>query len=187
MDKARVRADRLAARSGAAVDDGAGAALAVRVLSLLTAAPTTVAAYRSLPDEAPTGPLLDALHRAGHRVLLPVLRADRDLDWAPAAPGDPGRPGLRGTSVPTGPPLGVEAVAQAALVVVPAVACDRAGHRLGRGGGSYDRALSRVRPGTPVVALVHDLDLLDDVPVEPHDVGVDVVVSPRRTLVVPRA
>ena len=61
---------------------------------------------------------------------------------------------------------------------MPALAVDRRGMRLGRGGGCYDRALGRVPRGTPVCALLHDGELLDEVPCEPHDRPVTHVVTP---------
>ncbi len=110
------------------------------------------------------------------RLLLPVLRPDNDLDWAvfrgtlvPAA---------RGLREPAGPRLGTGAIAGAELVIVPALAVDRRGVRLGRGGGSYDRALHRVGPATLVVAALYDGELLDEVPEQPHDQRVDAVVTP---------
>ena len=62
--------------------------------------------------------------------------------------------------------------------MVPALAVGASGTRLGRGGGSYDRALARVRPGVPVLALLYDGELLDEVPAEPHDRAVTLVVQP---------
>ncbi|MEV4118066.1 5-formyltetrahydrofolate cyclo-ligase [Micromonospora sp. NPDC049645] len=119
-------------------------------------------------------------------LLLPVLLADLDLDWAaytgPAALIAAGR----GIREPAGARLGVAAVAQAELVVVPALAVDRLGRRLGRGGGSYDRALARVPEATLTVALLHDGELVEALPAEPHDRRVRAVVTPAdgmRTLV----
>jgi 5-formyltetrahydrofolate cyclo-ligase len=71
------------------------------------------------------------------------------------------------------------------LVVVPALAVDRAGHRLGRGGGSYDRALSRTH--AEVIALLHDGEAVTALPVEPHDRPVSAFVTPGRGLVTVRA
>jgi 5-formyltetrahydrofolate cyclo-ligase len=111
--------------------------------------------------------------------LLPVLRPDDDLDW--------GRydgtlePGRRGLMEPTGPRLGVDSIAFAQLVLVPALAVDREGYRLGRGGGSFDRAL--VRATGLVVAVVHDDELVDELPREPHDVPVHAAVTPTGGLV----
>jgi 5-formyltetrahydrofolate cyclo-ligase len=114
--------------------------------------------------------------------MAPVLRADGDLDWAPYAPGDALLPGLRGTVQPATAVLGTGAVAGAGLVVVPALAVDRTGNRLGRGGGGYDRALARRRdragtgPGA-VVAVVFADELLDEVPTQPHDQPVDAILT----------
>ncbi|HUR14661.1 MAG TPA: 5-formyltetrahydrofolate cyclo-ligase [Mycobacteriales bacterium] len=112
--------------------------------------------------------------------LLPVLREDDDLDWA-RYDGElaPGRLGLL---EPTGPRLGPAAVAECAVVLVPALRVDRAGNRLGKGGGSYDRALRRATGLT--VALLHDDELVDAVPHEAHDVRVRAVASPGNGLVV---
>ena len=69
-------------------------------------------------------------------------------------------------------------IASADLVLLPAVAVDRQGWRLGRGGGSYDRALSRVGPQIPTVALLYDGELLDEVPVGQHDQRVRLIARP---------
>jgi len=137
-----------------------------------------VAAYLSVGSEPETGPLLAGLAGLGVRLIVPVLLDDLDLDWAAYTPGDRVVGGLRATLAPANPRLGVEALAWADLIVVPALAVDRRGHRLGRGGGSYDRALNRVRDGVPVLAVVHDDEVLDELPALPHDRPVDGVVTP---------
>ncbi|TIC79094.1 5-formyltetrahydrofolate cyclo-ligase [Nocardioides sp. GY 10127] len=129
----------------------------------------TLACYVSSPGEPGTGPLLDALRAAGKRVLLPVLKRDMDLDWAPFT-GATDLVGARfGLLEPSAPALGPEAVATADVVLVPGLAVSDAGARLGRGGGSYDRALARVPLGTPVWVLLHPEEVGVDVPTEPHD------------------
>jgi 5-formyltetrahydrofolate cyclo-ligase len=170
-------------RSRSAGDQEAAARqLAQRVLALteLTAA-GTVAAYVSTPTEPGTLLLRTELRRRGHRVLLPVLRADDDLDWA--LDEGPLAPGRRGIAEPAGGRLGAEAIAQATVVVCPAAAVALDGTRLGHGGGSYDRALSRT--AGLVVALVHDDELLDVLPRDPHDQPVHVAVTPTRTVRLP--
>src|SRR3712207_2000137 len=139
----------------------------------------TVAAYVSVGTEPGTGPLLDALLQAGRRVILPVLRPDGDLDWA-ATSGRTGDlvAGPRGLLEPSGRRLGLEAVATADVVVVPGLAVDGTGMRLGRGGGSYDRALARVPVGTPVFALLYPGELVDRVPAATPDRPVTAVISP---------
>jgi len=144
-----------------------------------TRSPMTVAAYFPLPDEPGAG-LPDRLLAAGHRVLLPVLLPDADLDWAPYT-GDTVA-GARGIAQSTEASLGVSAIAAVDLVVVPALAVGPTGARLGRGGGSYDRALARVGPTTPAVALLYDGEWPHHVPQEPHDRPVTAVITPKAGL-----
>jgi 5-formyltetrahydrofolate cyclo-ligase len=139
----------------------------------------TVAAYYSVGAEPGTHGLLFALWKRGTYVLLPILRADGDLDWASYEGPDSLVPGPRGLREPGEPPRGVQAVTSADAVLVPALAVDRAGHRLGRGGGSYDRALARVGPLIPLIALLYDDEIVPHVPAERHDVPVRAAVTPR--------
>ncbi len=115
--------------------------------------------------------------------LLPVLLADGDLDWARY--DGTLAPGRRGLKEPTGERLGLTAIADCDLVLVPALLVDREGNRLGKGGGSYDRALARATGFT--VALLHDDELVEAVPHEPHDVPVRAVASEGNGLVVIRS
>jgi 5-formyltetrahydrofolate cyclo-ligase len=138
----------------------------------------TIAAYYSLASEPDTHGLVYALWKRGGYVLLPLLRPDADLDWASYEGPDSLRPGPRGLAEPGEPPRGLDAVARADLVLVPALAVDRSGVRLGRGGGSYDRALARVGPEVPTIALVYDGELLDKVPADGHDQRVRLVARP---------
>lgn len=179
----RLRAQRrTTARS---VADGRRLAAAVLALPEVLAACShagAVAAYVSRPGEPPTGELIERLLRAGVDVLLPVLLPDLDLDWAL----DDGtrQPGfIASTLEPGGERGGVDAIARAEVIVVPALAVDQAGRRLGQGGGSYDRALTRADQTALVVALVHDSELLDEpVPVAAHDRWVDAAVTTARTV-----
>ena len=140
-----------------------------------------IASYVSIGTEPGTRHLLDVLAARGVLVLAPVLLVDGDLDWAEYDGGGDLAPAARGLLEPAGPRLGVDAVRRADVVIAPALAVDLAGNRLGRGGGSYDRALARVRPGALVVAPLHDGELLPPgvtVPTEPHDRPVHAVVMP---------
>lgn len=138
----------------------------------------TVAAYVSMNGEPGTGPLLDGLRAAGKRVILPVLLPDGDLDWAVYRSPDDLAPARFGLLEPVGERLGVDAVATADVVIVPALAVSPTGVRLGRGGGSYDRALGRVPVGTFTCALLYDGEVGVDVPVEPHDRPVVYAATP---------
>ncbi|GAB2873829.1 5-formyltetrahydrofolate cyclo-ligase [Nocardioides pacificus] len=138
----------------------------------------TVAIYVSFGTEPGTGLLLDRLYGEGRRVLLPVLLPDGDLDWAVyRGPGSlvPARMGLL---EPAGTRLGVDAVAGADVVLVPGLAVSPSGVRLGRGGGSYDRALGRVPVGTFTCVVLYDEEAGLVVPVEAHDRPVTAVATP---------
>jgi 5-formyltetrahydrofolate cyclo-ligase len=157
----------------------AGRSLRDAVLSLPEAQMAgTVAAYISVGTEPDTRGLVYALWKRGTYVLLPLLLSDNDLDWASYEGPDSLAPGPRGLLQPTEPPRGPAAVTSADLVIVPALAVDRSGLRLGRGGGSYDRALSRVGGAVPTVALIYDGELLDEVPAGPRDQRVRMVARP---------
>ena len=138
----------------------------------------TVAAYVSVGGEPGTARLLEALRASGRRVLLPVLLPDGDLDWSRHEGDEHLRPATRGLLEPDGERLGPDAVAGADVLLVPGLAVAADGMRLGRGGGSYDRALARVPVDTFTCVLLHDDEVGLDVPREPHDRPVTAVVSP---------
>jgi 5-formyltetrahydrofolate cyclo-ligase len=154
--------------------------------------PSTIAAYVPVGSE-PGGDLPSVLSPFA-RVLLPALLPNHDLDWVTYR-GEL-QTGPRGLLEPPGPRLGVDAITQADLVIVPALAVDRTGLRLGRGGGSYDRVLNRLAadgpeaPGRPlrppramVVAVLFDGEFVESVPAEPHDRRVHAVITPSGGLV----
>ena len=183
-DKTELRSRLLATRATLSPEQRQDAARALggHALGLLpTGRPAVVAGYVSIGAEPGTRALLDALRARGARVLLPVLLPDNDLDWAVyEGAGSLVRAG-RGLLEPEGARLGPEAVCTADLVLLPGLAVDRSGIRLGRGGGSYDRVLARLgRAGSParLVTLLYDGELLEDVPAESHDRAVDAAVTP---------
>ena len=193
--KKRVRRALRASRAARTPDDRAAvaSALAVRVGSvpevaaLVAAGGGVVAAYAARGAEPGTRPRRELLALSGVRVLLPVIRDDGGLGWGwdsddlvprdhrlaiPEPPADPalgdGADGL--------------AAAGCAVLLIPALGIGADGYRLGQGGGYYDRLLAHVPvhvDGGPLrVAVVHDDELLDTVPHEPHDQPVDAVLTP---------
>ncbi|HYN68291.1 MAG TPA: 5-formyltetrahydrofolate cyclo-ligase [Ornithinibacter sp.] len=170
----RARRRAIAATRDAGADGAVLADHVVALLARLALGPgSVVTSYAAVPGEPPTAALNAALLAGGIRVLLPVTLADLDLDWCDAT----GAPGTAHAA----PPLGRDAVALADLVLAPGLAVDRTGTRMGQGGGCYDRALPRRRPGTPVVVVLHPGELLDagdpPLPRQAHDQPVDAVVT----------
>ncbi|MEU6416378.1 5-formyltetrahydrofolate cyclo-ligase [Streptomyces spiralis] len=188
--KRTVRRELLAARDGLTADElrRAASALARRALELPELARArTVAAYVSVGTEPGTLALLDALRARGVRVLLPALLPDNDLDWGVYAGEDSlarvRHGGKMALQEPAGERLGPDAVTAADVVLLPGLAVDVRGMRLGRGGGSYDRVLARLeRAGAhpALVVLLYDSEVVDHVPEEPHDRPVQAVVTPSR-------
>lgn len=169
-EKARVRAALLAARRARPAPAVTAARARIRELVLARCSEQSwrcVAAFEPLPTEPASRQLLAGLHGLGASVLVPVLLPDRDLDWAHWHP-DPEWPR---------PVLGVAAIGRADAVLVPALAVAVDGTRLGRGGGSYDRALVRAAP-VPTIAVVYDEEILDALPHRAWDRRVTTAVSP---------
>ncbi|MEV6725250.1 5-formyltetrahydrofolate cyclo-ligase [Streptomyces xanthochromogenes] len=183
-EKAVLRRGLLDARKRLSGDEllNASRALADRALALPElAAANTVAAYVSVGSEPGTRALIDSLHTRGVRVLLPVLLPDNDLDWAPYAGPEHLRPAGRGLLEPDGERLGPDAVTAADAVLLPGLAVDARGMRLGRGGGSYDRVLARIGAAgraPALVVLLYANEVVARVPEEPHDHPVQAVVTP---------
>ncbi|MEU0247242.1 5-formyltetrahydrofolate cyclo-ligase [Streptomyces sp. NPDC006235] len=187
-DKRSLRLEFLAVRNRLTADDlrETSAALARRALELPELARAgTVAAYVSVGSEPGTRALLDALRARGVRVLLPVLLPDNDLDWGVyEGEGSLARVqhgGRMALFEPSGERLGPDAVTTADAVLLPGLAVDARGMRLGRGGGSYDRVLARLeRAGAhpALVVLLYDSEVVEHVPGEPHDRPVHAVVTP---------
>jgi 5-formyltetrahydrofolate cyclo-ligase len=183
-----LRREILAVRNRLTADDlrETSAALAGRALELPELARAgRVAAYVSVGSEPGTLALLDALRARGVRVLLPALLPDNDLDWGPyEGEGSLARVqhgGRMALFEPAGKRLGPDAVTTADAVLLPGLAVDARGMRLGRGGGSYDRVLARLeRAGAhpALVVLLYDSEVVGRVPAEPHDRPVDAVVTP---------
>ncbi len=159
-------------------------ALARRVADRLFRLPevtsaTSVLVFYSFGSEVPTAEMAERLLSSGKRLLLPYLDAT-GMEAAEVRSGDrlvetdygPKEPGRR---VPV-QPEDVDAV------ITPGLAFDRRGHRLGYGGGHYDRYLARLGPGTAAVAIAFDVQVLAEVPADEHDRPVDILVTDAETV-----
>ncbi|AFM18942.1 5,10-methenyltetrahydrofolate synthetase [Mycolicibacterium chubuense NBB4] len=185
--KSQVRTEILASRRTLTAErhDAEAAALA-RHLSASILDGQTVCAYVPVGSEPGSVEMLDALLLRGAAVLLPIAREDPGgaplpLRWARYRPGGlVAAPfGLREPPPPWSP---AERLAEAAVVLVPALAVDRHGVRLGRGAGFYDRTLPLADPAARLVAVVRDEELVDRLPSEPHDVRMTHALTPRAGL-----
>jgi 5-formyltetrahydrofolate cyclo-ligase len=183
----RIRSER-ARRSPAdrAVQARALAGIALELPEIQAA--HCVGLYASMPTEPQTAPLRDALRSQGIVVVLPIVRRG-GLEWAWDTGADLVPARRPGGPEPDGPSLGTDGLLTADVVLVPALAVDTLGTRLGQGGGYYDTALPRLDPGVPVFAVVYDEEVLDaavePLPSEPHDVPVDGALTPLRCLRLP--
>ncbi|TFV48478.1 5-formyltetrahydrofolate cyclo-ligase [Blastococcus sp. TF02A-35] len=179
LAKTRLRERLLAGRLARPLAERAAAAdaVAAALVGSLAGRVSTLAAFVPDPEEPGHGRLPEALTALGARLLLPVVPpSGRVLDWAEhTGELEVGRYGL---SQPVGPRLGATALSAADTVVVPALAVDRRGIRLGRGGGYYDRALAHARPDAVLVTLVFDDERVEELPAEAHDRPVTAVVTP---------
>ena len=193
--KAALREQLLAARVGVA--DSVRAAEARKLiehLELLVTSGSTVCAYVPVGTEPGSIEMVDMLLRRSRRVLLPVARTagpkDKDtplpLRWGEYRPGAL-VPGPWGLLEPPEPALPQSALGEADLVIVPALAVDLRGVRLGRGRGFYDRSLGGRDPQARLVAMVRDVEFVDELPAEAHDVPMTHVITPGRGLMALRS
>lgn len=156
-------------------------------LEPLVTSASTICAYVPVGTEPGTIEILDMLLSKTGRVLLPVARTSGDktplpLRWGEYRPGEL-TSGPWKLFEPPKPWLPESALAEANLVLVPALAVDRHGVRLGRGGGFYDRSLAGRDPHAQLITIVRDPELLNELPSEPHDVRMTHAVMPKRGVI----
>ena len=177
LDKKRLRTALRAARDARTPEERR--AFAERLAAWTPPSGTRrVSCYVGVDTEPDTLPLVDALAARGIDVLLPITLRDFSLDWAVYTGEDDLAAAGYGLREPTGPRLGVAALAEVDIVLVPALGVDADGRRIGHGAGCYDRALQHVPPSTQVWAIVFpDEVLADPLPEEPHDRRVDGVLG----------
>ncbi|HLJ62187.1 MAG TPA: 5-formyltetrahydrofolate cyclo-ligase [bacterium] len=157
-ERARL-SDRIAARLGALLD---------------RLAPRTVMVFSSFGSEVSTRSIIETLLQAGRRVALPVV-AGHEMRAASFRPGDPVRTARYGAAEPTAaaevPPDAID------VVIVPGLAFDRRGYRVGYGRGYYDRFLVRTRPDTSRIGIAFHAQVVDAVPRGDADQPVDAIVT----------
>ncbi|RCW43700.1 5-formyltetrahydrofolate cyclo-ligase [Halopolyspora algeriensis] len=181
--KKQWRARLLAARAEKAESTRAAEDTALRdsVLEHITrSGAVTVGAYVPTGSEPGSPDLLDGLRTRGCRVLLPIVTGAQPLEWAEYTGPDSLRSARYGLLEPAGTRLGPAALGEADIVLVPALAVDHQGVRLGRGGGHYDRSLPLASARAQLIALVGEHELVAQLPGEEHDVRMNAVITPER-------
>jgi 5-formyltetrahydrofolate cyclo-ligase len=139
--------------------------------------PRRVCGYLAYGQEPSITPLLIELIHDGVTVLLPRRLPDNDLAWVEWDGSEDALESQHRHREPTGEGP-VSAITDADVVIVPALCVDHSGNRLGQGGGSYDRAIARVHPHTPIIAVIYASEFVDHVEVDTHDRRVTHVVTP---------
>jgi 5-formyltetrahydrofolate cyclo-ligase len=183
-EKRALRERLIAVRAGLspAAREAASRAIAARLTSLPAwRRARTVALHAAMGAEVDTAEIALLARAAGKRVAWPRISPPGPaLEFACCAASElvPG-PARALEPPPSSPALPLDAID---LIVVPGVAFDAGGGRLGRGRGHYDATLSRLRPGAARVGLAFDEQVVERVPVEPHDVPLDAVVTGSRVL-----
>lgn len=144
-----------------------------------------ITCYMPINGEPDTRPFLTWAVEQGVQVLLPRSREDGKLEWAELRDSHQDdkvlQPGLFGILEPTGMPVTSHQLKEVDLMLVPAAAVDTSGSRLGWGRGYFDKVLAATPPKIPVYAVVHDDEILMQVPTETHDRPVTGAVTPSKT------
>jgi 5-formyltetrahydrofolate cyclo-ligase len=158
------------------------ASLASRLLSLPEIADVhVILAYAALPAELDPSPAIDVLRARGVRTAYTRIEAPGVLALHEVASEVELVPGPLGIRQPAAESARV-ANADIDAVIVPGVAYDESGRRLGYGGGYFDRLLPLLRPDCVRIGVAFDEQILESIPAEEHDADVDLVVTPSRTI-----
>ncbi|HOT23974.1 MAG TPA: 5-formyltetrahydrofolate cyclo-ligase [Thermoleophilia bacterium] len=183
--KRAARARAVAARDALAHADRAR--LSARICARAAALPelvsaSTVMLFASFRSEVDTGPLIGACLARGSAVALPRIAGPRLLEAHLVS--DPSSDLVPGTWAIPEPRPDLPAVDPARIdaIVVPGAAFSARGARCGYGGGFYDAFLARLADGTPRIGLAFEVQVLDEVPCETHDLAVDAVVTEERVI-----
>jgi 5-formyltetrahydrofolate cyclo-ligase len=177
QQKRELRSDLKLRRAGRNYDPELAGQICVQLAELcLSNGATKIACYLAYGDEPDTEIFIDWAIENEIEVLLPVSNQDGTLNWIKFE-GET-EVGIFGFAEPIGQ---ASDLSGADLIVIPALAVDQKGKRLGKGKGYYDRALAALEVVAPVIAVVFDDELIESVPTEDHDHPVDSVVTPSST------
>ena len=176
--QAAARAKAIERRTGH--DPALGILLGEHLLEALPPSPgAVVAGFWPLPGEIDIRPLLAALAAQGHRIALPVTpRPGLPLAFGAWRPGEALRPGRFGTMTPSGPEVIPD------VLLVPLLAFDRLGRRLGYGAGYYDRTLAAL-PAARAIGCAFAAQEVAEVPAGPYDVPLGAIATEEGVILCP--
>lgn len=183
MPKRNLRQQMLARRRCLAVAEYQAASLRVQQAFLYTAEfaqATLLALYAPVHNEVDTSLVFAAALAGGKRVLYPVVRG-ASLEFRLATGDDDFQGGAFGIREPVAGCPEV-AVGEVDLIVVPGVAYDLTGHRIGYGKGYYDKALHRLEGEGRLVGFCFDFQIVEALRDEPHDVKMDLIITDQRVI-----
>jgi len=187
--KAELRAGSLKRRDSipAPVRKIKDAAIAERVTGLAAFSNAQVVLlYASFRSEVSTSAIINKALAAGKKVLLPKVDAEETkLRLYEIKSTEDLKPGYMDIPEPEANEENAGSIASVNMVLVPGAAFDEGGHRLGYGKGYYDRLLSEEGAKPAIVALAYEEQMVADIPAEPHDVKMDLIVTDRRVLECP--
>ena len=135
----------------------------------------TVLLYYPLPDEVDVRPLLNSLVQQGKRVILPKVVSDSDLTLHTYKSQKDLEPGAFGIMEPTSKEISLDDIEDTAVAIVPGMAFDTSGHRLGRGKGYYDRLLAHI-PFIYKIGLCFHFQLQKAIPADRHDIVMNEII-----------
>ena len=130
-----------------------------------------ISSYLSYEHEPDTSEINDAILNSGRTLLLPRMLSDKSLEFLP---WDGNSKALNSVGK-IKEPIGTRYLGEIDVMLVPALAVDKSGNRLGQGGGSFDRALQNYRGWS--VALINSKELFETIPTESHDMKVDAALT----------
>jgi 5-formyltetrahydrofolate cyclo-ligase len=145
---------------------------------------STIGLYANFNNEVSTSLIFNEALREGKRVLFPCMRVkEKDLVFYPVHRWDEMELGPFGIMAPLYSEEKRCSAEEAGLLLIPGVAYNPMGGRLGYGGGFYDRSMGRLRKRPFIAALAYEFQVLDEIPMHPHDVRVDAIVTEERVII----
>lgn len=142
----------------------------------------TIGLYANFNNEVSTSLLFDGSMKEGKKVLFPyIMEEKKELIFTPVQGLDELMQGPFGIMAPCNKD-GKNHIGEAELLFIPGVAYDLKGGRIGYGGGFYDRSLGKLVKRPFIAALAYELQIVDEVPVRPHDIRVDVIITEQRVI-----